>query len=486
MADNADVEAQSLVREAQQRVAAVRAERLAKRPQSAAQGVRQGLLSLAGGIATAGAGLLVAPVASTYSAPKGKKLQGAVGGIAAGVGIFVAAPIVGAVRGTGQVISGARAGMAKKPPPPEPTGAYEQVPYPDSASAEDIQRALAEDRAAYLSERAALYRGMVLDEAPDAGPGSAATRLSAGGPSGLPPPKETGLYDVLRIDPSATNSDIKRAYHKRSLATHPDRTGSDGEEFKLIGEAYQVLSDPEKRLEYHRQGTVASAETLISPEVLFSLMLMPKGFKPLIGDAAQAALLATLPPTAGEAAEAHVAGALAEFNGRRVAELAALLALRIAPFVEGRIAEFTSFAEREAVMLSAEPLGTDLLHTVGYAYSSKARHFLAGGSAIPLKGFFSELSDGATVLKKQLQAAVDVRSMQVSDRKGEKDDSVDEAERRRAVTGLSAVFLSQQVDISTILREVVETVCSDPSQPKDVLHRRAQAISALGAIFSAA
>jgi len=62
-------------------------------------------------------------------------------------------------------------------------------------------------------------------------------------------------YDILGIDKSATNDEIKKAFRKLALKYHPDRAGKEGEEkFKEISEAYQVLSDPKARANYDRFG----------------------------------------------------------------------------------------------------------------------------------------------------------------------------------------------------------------------------------------
>lgn len=60
-------------------------------------------------------------------------------------------------------------------------------------------------------------------------------------------------YDILGISKSASNEEIKKAYRKKALEHHPDR-GGDQEEFKKINEAYQVLSDPQKRSQYDQFG----------------------------------------------------------------------------------------------------------------------------------------------------------------------------------------------------------------------------------------
>ncbi len=66
-------------------------------------------------------------------------------------------------------------------------------------------------------------------------------------------------YEVLGVARSSDQTEIKRAFRKLAMKYHPDRNKDEGaeERFKKINEAYEILSDPEKRSQYDQFGHAA-------------------------------------------------------------------------------------------------------------------------------------------------------------------------------------------------------------------------------------
>lgn len=61
-------------------------------------------------------------------------------------------------------------------------------------------------------------------------------------------------YETLGVEKSVSTDEIKKAYRTLARINHPDK-GGDAEKFKAIGQAYEVLSDPDRRARYDQFGT---------------------------------------------------------------------------------------------------------------------------------------------------------------------------------------------------------------------------------------
>jgi len=69
------------------------------------------------------------------------------------------------------------------------------------------------------------------------------------------------LYEVLSLTRTASGTDIKRAYRKKSLEVHPDRSCENDkttatEKFQCLSRVYTILSDPDKRALYDESGEI--------------------------------------------------------------------------------------------------------------------------------------------------------------------------------------------------------------------------------------
>ncbi|KAL9025152.1 MAG: hypothetical protein Q9196_005981 [Gyalolechia fulgens] len=100
---------------------------------------------------------------------------------------------------------------------------------------------------------------------------------------------ETAYYDALGVKPTATELEIKKAYRKLAITTHPDKNPGDETahvRFQAIGEAYQVLSNDELRKKYDKFGKSEAVPGggFEDPAEFFGMIFGGEAFVDLIGE----------------------------------------------------------------------------------------------------------------------------------------------------------------------------------------------------------
>jgi curved DNA-binding protein CbpA len=100
---------------------------------------------------------------------------------------------------------------------------------------------------------------------------------------------DTEYYEALDVAPEATEIEIKKAYRKAAIRLHPDKNPDDPtahERFQAVGEAYQVLSDPDLRKQYDKLGKEGAKPDsgFEDPSEFFTMIFGGEAFQDWIGE----------------------------------------------------------------------------------------------------------------------------------------------------------------------------------------------------------
>mmetsp|Transcript_27310 Transcript_27310/g.57992 ORF Transcript_27310/g.57992 Transcript_27310/m.57992 type:complete len:921 (-) Transcript_27310:127-2889(-) len=215
------------------------------------------------------------------------------------------------------------------------------------------------------------------------------------------------LYDLLEVAPEATESEIRRAFYKKSLALHPDKNPDNPEaaaKFHAVSDAYRILGDDERRRQYDSHGEDSALNGLpkIEPAVFFAALFGSHHFEPWFG---RLRLALDLDGDVQTLIQETLADGMANEEGpnidplkvhrahkqmkkverERQVRLAVQLASRLSPLVgipDDQVAQATEQFEAEhkaeADKLAGTPCGPELLFAIGWIYANRARQFFTG------------------------------------------------------------------------------------------------------------
>jgi curved DNA-binding protein CbpA len=341
-----------------------------RRPQNVMSGLSSGLQSTGKGVLAGTAALFAAP----YLGAKTEGASGFAKGLAAGIASAVVLPVVGATVGVTQIVRGAmntpeaihEANAGKR------WDANTREWVADDLVAESVKLAETTDEAiieaarerARRNGRAAGMEDVINDAANGASGENDGTDRTTHVAS-------TEYYDLLGLDPSCSESEIKRAYYLAARRLHPDKNPDDPEasaKFQKVGEAYQVLSDSALRKKYDARGKDGVGEHLfVDASAFFAAIFGSDQMEGLVGRLQ----LATM-ATAGAELRRDETRLLQE---RRVGRLAIKLAAILDGFDPSDPAAFEARSRSLRDALASASYGVPMLKLIGFVYEKQAFEF---------------------------------------------------------------------------------------------------------------
>jgi hypothetical protein len=182
--------------------------------------------------------------------------------------------------------------------------------------------------------------------------------------------KEDDYYKLLEVPTNATQQQIKKGYHVLAMKYHPDKyNGDNGETFKEIGEAYQILGDLDLRKKYDKEGKEGIKDVrVLDSKQLYTILFGNDDLDEYIGE-----LLITMILSLDDGKPIQ----LIEYKQRRREILIAPNIINLlVPYINNKTMNFaaldTHYLSRQ-LETNKTPFGEFIMNLVGRIYIESAR-----------------------------------------------------------------------------------------------------------------
>lgn len=331
--------------------------------------------------------------------------------------------------------------------------------------------------------------------------------------------KDTGYYDILDVPPEATGTEIKKAYRRKAMQTHPDKHPDDPDaqsKFQAVGEAYQVLSDSALRSRYDEFGKedAVPQHGFEDATEFFTTIFGGDGFKDWIGEfslfkelnevaegldengepkkteeeetvagTAEDSITKHDGKTASDAKKSSLSKEqrekLIEMEKKRreevakqVDELSQKLNDKINDYLlaskEGHLDEFIAKLDQEIEDLKLESFGLELLYLLSKVYKTKANNFMMSKKTFGFSKIFTGTRDNARTVKQTYNLlSTGLEAQKAMEQMNEVNpEELDEYERVKfesmmAGKALGVMWAMSKFELERKLREVCNRILND-------------------------
>jgi len=446
-----------------------------RKPRDAVAGTASGLKTMARGVGVGLASLVTLPAIGA----KTGGIKGFAKGCGTGLATCVGSTVAGTLVGSGQIVRG-----VVNTPSAIVRTARGEVWNTETRKWEKDWYSLPEEAAEVLGSQSELN-----EEAQSSRPSRPARKVA-----------HRELYDLLGVPPEAAESEIRRAFYKKSLALHPDKNPDNPEatrQFQAVSDAYRILGDEERRRAYDELGKDTAAANLpkIEPVVFFAALFGTHHFEPYVGRLRLAQdvdsdvqsmlreIVAAEEEDAGQLDLLKVSRAhkrMQVLEKRRQVQCAVDLAQRLEPVVvapkESKKQAWDQWeAERRAEVqrLAQVPSGLEMLYHIGWLYVNGAQQWLAGSA---LRRLSAKVEAKAHLLKSkgELAAAAGCTAYSVNSIVKSTEKKKQEKEKAKAEKAEKAKKEAEAAEAAAA-EDVKDSTESTEKDSKSSSHRGAEA-----------